>query len=336
MSPKKHRTCRDTLLPICDPAIDELIKIIGPPERIGPDGRSGDRSSSSYANMRTCDMRCAPNISGVLLGLLALLLCAGPAEGAGAQSDAGPDTSKSAPASSYTVDYSYDTQGRLTKAEYTSSEGLDFQYDAAGNLTAADPVVAIPVELAGINAQTTGENTVRLTWQTASEQDNAGFAVQRKRGRERGSGGEWEEVGWVDGSGTTQKPQTYRFEDAEVPFSADTLAYRLRQVDIDGREELSEVVRVGLGLPDRLSLRAPFPNPARQQATLRMEVPETTDLRVALYDLLGRRVQAVADGRYEAGRHEWQMNLSGLPSGTYFLRLEAEGTVQAQKLTVVR
>jgi len=108
-------------------------------------------------------------------------------------------------------------------------------------------------------------------------------------------------------------------------------------VDVDGTAHLSDPIVVARG-PATTELRAPFPNPARSWATVRyaIEAPAVVDL--ALYDLLGRRVQTLVQQQQE-GRHEQRMDsrqLSGLPSGTYFLRLQAGGTVKTQKLTVVR
>jgi hypothetical protein len=95
-------------------------------------------------------------------------------------------------------------------------------------------------------------------------------------------------------------------------------------------------VSLALRPPTQPELKAPSPNPASRQATLRFSVPAATSVRIGVYDLLGRQVATVADGRREAGRHEQQMDLSGLPSGTYFLRLRVGDEVQSQKLTVLR
>jgi len=43
-------------------------------------------------------------------------------------------------------------------------------------------------------------------------------------------GGTWQTVGAVDGAGTTDEPQSYRFTDEEPPYAADSLTYRLKQV----------------------------------------------------------------------------------------------------------
>jgi hypothetical protein len=58
-------------------------------------------------------------------------------------------------------------------------------------------------------------------------------------------------------------------------------------------------------------------------------------VRIALYDVLGRRVRTVADGRAE-GRTEQTIDVSDLASGTYFLRMRTEGHTETQRITVVR
>jgi len=191
---------------------------------------------------------------------------------------------------------------------------------------------AIPVELTRFEAQTE-EERVRLTWQTASEQSNAGFYVQRSAGTD----GRWKRLGFVESKasgGTTAEPKRYRFRDTKRPYTADTLAYRLRQIDTDGTAHLSEAVTVALGAPVEAKLKPPFPNPASRRATLRFSVPEPTTVRVAVYDLLGRRVTTVAEGAHEAGRHEAALPVASLSPGLYFVRLRAAGITQTRKLTV--
>lgn len=99
---------------------------------------------------------------------------------------------------------------------------------------------SLPVELASFDATTDG-NKVHLTWTTASETGNTRFEVQRRAlGAEafetqRAQGqSRWKTVGSVEGSGTMTEAQSYRFTDKNPPYQAGRLAYRLRQVDVDG------------------------------------------------------------------------------------------------------
>ena len=86
---------------------------------------------------------------------------------------------------------------------------------------------ALPVELASFTGTTTGESII-LNWATVSEENNAGFDVERST-----NGTSFDKIGFENGFGTTAETQSYRFVDTEVPF-ADTLYYRLRQIDTDG------------------------------------------------------------------------------------------------------
>ena len=43
----------------------------------------------------------------------------------------------------------------------------------------------------------------------------------------------------MEGAGTTDTPQSYQFEDTDLPYEADSLAYRLQQVNTDGTESSS-------------------------------------------------------------------------------------------------
>jgi hypothetical protein len=191
----------------------------------------------------------------------------------------------------------------------------------------------LPVELASFDA-TTRDNAVQLTWQTATETNNAGFRVQRRTGAaDRGGEGEWEQVGRVEGGGTTTDAQSYRFVDKALPYAADALTYRLQQVDTDGSAQYSEAVTVERGV-DAVTLRDVYPNPARHRVTVQYAVPETRDVALHLYDVLGRRVKTIADSK-EQGRKEVRLDVSDLTSGMYFLRLQTGRTVKTQRLTVV-
>jgi hypothetical protein len=188
--------------------------------------------------------------------------------------------------------------------------------------------VPLPVELAAFTGTASGE-TVTLSWQTASETNNAGFDVERST-----DGTAFIKVGHKDGHGTTTEAQSYRFVDADVPF-ADTLYYRLRQVDLDGTTELSSIVTVGLA-PQTFELLPNAPNPFRTVTRLRYTLTEEGPVSLQMYDLLGRRVRTLVEREQPAGRYTVTLDGTGLPSGTYFVRLRAGTQVQTQQMAVVR
>lgn len=202
-----------------------------------------------------------------------------------------------------------------------------------GEFTFTSEVNPLPVELEGLSAQVSGD-AVTLTWQTLSETGNDGFQVERRVGTESASS--WSRVGFVEGAGTRSTATEYRFADREVPYEAETVAYRLRQVDVDGTESVSDPVRVRFGAPDELRLRKTFPNPATGRVTVRYETPTAAPVQMDLYNVLGQRVRQVQRGEVSAGRHESQLDVAGLASGVYFLRIVHESGTATQRLTVVR
>ncbi|PEN07111.1 hypothetical protein CRI93_08225 [Longimonas halophila] len=225
------------------------------------------------------------------------------------------------------------------------------------NLALSASDAPLPVELAGFEAQRAGSESVTLQWRTLSETNNAGFEVQRATASADGSangpanasvetsqvetphwdvstGESWQTIAHLEGAGTTNEPQSYRFEDTDLPYAADRVRYRLRQIDTDGTESFSEPITVAREVT-AAELLPTYPNPARGPATVRFATPERQDVRIALYDLLGRRVQTVVDTN-AAGRTEAQLDVSDLASGTYFVRMQTDGFTDTQRLTVVR
>jgi hypothetical protein len=87
--------------------------------------------------------------------------------------------------------------------------------------------------------------------------------------------------------------------------------------------------------PDGVTLSA-YPNPFRKQVTLSYSLPKAQEVRLAVYDVLGREVALAGEGRREAGRHRVQFDGSSLPSGSYFVRLRVGDKTRTHKITVVR
>jgi len=88
--------------------------------------------------------------------------------------------------------------------------------------------------------------------------------------------------------------------------------------------------------PEVFSLQAPYPNPAARRATLSYQLPEAADVRMTLYDALGRTVAVLVDQRMEAGAHEHVLTTGNLAAGLYFYRVDAGSHTATRKLTIVR
>ena len=92
-----------------------------------------------------------------------------------------------------------------------------------------------------------------------------------------------------------------------------------------------------VSVPAVFALTGAYPNPFASSATVSFEVPEASEVRLVVYDVLGRAVAVLADGSFEAGRHTAALDGRGLPTGTYLVRMTTEsGFTQTRRLTLVR
>jgi flagellar hook assembly protein FlgD len=70
-------------------------------------------------------------------------------------------------------------------------------------------------------------------------------------------------------------------------------------------------------------------------------LPAATDVRLAVYDVMGRKVATLIDQAMDAGQHEvrWTGRSAegqAVASGVYLIRLEADERVATRRLTVVK
>jgi hypothetical protein len=92
-------------------------------------------------------------------------------------------------------------------------------------------------------------------------------------------------------------------------------------------------------IPTVVALRS-APNPFTERAVVSFDLPRESRVRLAAFDLSGRRVQTIFEGTAPAGTHQvdWDASRTGgrLGPGVYFLRLETEGKTLMRKLLLVR
>ena len=104
-----------------------------------------------------------------------------------------------------------------------------------------------------------------------------------------------------------------------------------RMEDIGARFVSTEDVEELPGEP--YVLHPNYPNPFTDATTLPFSIRGTADVRMEIYDLLGRKVDVLTDQTYAAGTHRVQWNANGQASGVYFARMSVNGkAVSVQKV----
>jgi hypothetical protein len=202
----------------------------------------------------------------------------------------------------------------------------------AGILWSAGVVIsetALPVELVAFTASAKGKNVI-LAWSTATEMNNAGFAIEKKN-----AGGEWTKIAFVDGHGTTNVKQAYAYTDV---CAAGTYSYRLKQIDRDGKYEYSSQVEAEIALTAaEYELGQNFPNPFNPATTIHFAVTSDQRAKLVVYNALGQEVATLFDGIARAQALQTvEFNASALASGTYFYMLQTADRREVKKMSLMK
>jgi len=89
-------------------------------------------------------------------------------------------------------------------------------------------------------------------------------------------------------------------------------------------------------LPTKIELSQNYPNPFNPQTTIDYALPQTGDVRLIVYDMLGREMDVLIDGFQVAGRHTVQFDADHLPNGAYVYRLVAAEKIITRTMVLVK
>lgn len=135
---------------------------------------------------------------------------------------------------------------------------------------------------------------------------------------------------WVQ-SGPTQNGVA-TFYDVPDGITQDMIV--VEAVSLDGVTEIDPYELPAL--PSQVELGQNYPNPFNPQTTVPFTLQVPARVSLTVYDQLGRQVAKLADGPYQAGRHEVSFNASNLPSGMYFAQLKAGHATSTKKMLLLK
>jgi hypothetical protein len=188
----------------------------------------------------------------------------------------------------------------------------------------------MPIELSFFTA-TILNGTVTLNWTTEAEINNSGFDIERKRTENTN----WTKIGFVEGHGTVNTPQSYMFTDKNL--TTGRYSYRLKQIDHNGNYEyfcLSSDVLVGA--PSKFNISQNYPNPFNPKTNISFELPNESKVTIKIFDMLGREVSTLVNGFKEAGYHTVEFDGSNLSSGMYYYRIQTKGFEAVKRMLLIK
>jgi len=89
-------------------------------------------------------------------------------------------------------------------------------------------------------------------------------------------------------------------------------------------------------IPQMYFLSQNYPNPFNPSTTIEYSISSNANVKIVVFDLLGRQVKIIVDEIKSIGRYKIKFDASDLPSGVYFYRLQANEFLQTKKFVLLR
>ena len=92
-------------------------------------------------------------------------------------------------------------------------------------------------------------------------------------------------------------------------------------------------------VPEGFNLYQNYPNPFNPVTSIKFDIPEAmkdNELSIKVFNILGKEVSNIFEGRLIAGNHEVKWNAENFPSGIYFYRLETTGFTISKKMILLK
>jgi hypothetical protein len=191
----------------------------------------------------------------------------------------------------------------------------------------------LPVELVGFEA-VAGDQEITLQWNTASEYNIDYFLIERQ------SASGWNALAQINSQGDSPSGHNYTYIDHSVTEGI-LFNYRLSSRDFDGaiivHDQIASASITGSSAnATEYDLYQNYPNPFNPTTTISFTLPEAGNIRLVVFDVLGREIAVLANGHAEAGLHNVEFNASALSAGTYFYKLTAGDFSAVRKLMFVK
>ena len=91
-----------------------------------------------------------------------------------------------------------------------------------------------------------------------------------------------------------------------------------------------------LNSPQEFKLYQNYPNPFNPTTIIRFQLPVSGNIKIKVFDILGREIKTLVNEEKPAGNYEIEFNASGLSSGIYFYRLQAGSFIETKKMVLIR
>ncbi len=213
----------------------------------------------------------------------------------------------------------------VSQSNVTNGDGLvNFRVDFSSGqyfTLASSEESALAVALISFEAKHQ-DNAIHLTWSTGSEEANSLFRIERSADGER-----FETIGHLEGKNNSVGLQEYQFSDDNPIIGANY--YRLIDIDLIGKENASEMIRVIFN--PSLENSQPYPNPVKQGNNLIIPIIGQESVQLSVYQLSGKLRHP---GWVDKGNH-LSVETTSLQPGIYLIKTQTARGSQLHKVVVL-
>lgn len=116
-------------------------------------------------------------------------------------------------------------------------------------------------------------------------------------------------------------------------FGSGGIAYN---IFVDTAENPTGIQNLNNTIPKSYSLLQNYPNPFNPSTQINYNIPVRSNVKLTVYDIMGREVQTLVNSMQEPGKYTVVFNADNLASGMYFYKIEAGSFTETKKMTLIK
>lgn len=184
------------------------------------------------------------------------------------------------------------------------------------------------------------KNNILLKWDANTENDLAGYLVYYGS-----ASGVYDGIQANEGESPITISKFDEFEISGLPDGGAQYFFRVQAFDLSGNlgdtsNETTTTITTSLfediETPENYSIEQNYPNPFNPSTSITFKVPEASNVEITIYDMLGRKLATLMEGRKAAGSYTLTLDMSNYSSGMYLYRMRAGSFVQTRRLTLIK
>ena len=89
-------------------------------------------------------------------------------------------------------------------------------------------------------------------------------------------------------------------------------------------------------IPTKLELFQNYPNPFNSSTTINFNLPNQDNIKIEVFDVLGKSISVIADENMKAGNHTFNFNSNNISFGVYYYSLKTSNTNQFKSMHLLK